>query len=58
MNQFSIKTLSEGCIDVKVGRLDSFLSHPSTSAVSGRRYSEGAQAALASCKFLFARHTN
>lgn len=42
-NQFSIKTLSTGCIDRKAGGFDSFLGQPSIFAVPGRRRGEGAQ---------------
>lgn len=51
MNRFSIKTLSTGCIDIKAGRFDSFLSQPSIFAAPGRRCREGAQAALATYTF-------
>lgn len=50
-NQFSIKTLSTGCIDRKAARFDSCLSQSSIFAVPIRRRREGAQAALATYKF-------
>lgn len=51
INYFSIKTLTEGHIDINVGRPDSFLSQASTSTMPRRRCREGAQAAPVSYKF-------